>query len=113
MNSSRKLTPRQSQEFQSPKTAYIVRQLKRQQEITTLQKVYGKKFVQISIAVAEQEQWQAVLSIIGREKPELSQARREEETRKLINRDRDEFGVDYGQGLINIHVMTKTPSGIL
>lgn len=103
LNLTRSLTHRQAQDFQSPKTAYVIRQLKRRQEVSTLAKVYGKKFIQISIAVSEAEQRQAVLSIIGRERPELSQQQREDEARKLINRDRDESGVDYGQGIINIH----------
>lgn len=103
LNRNRGLPPRQSQEFQSPKTAYIIRQLKRKQEVTTLQKIYGKKFIQISAAVGEEEQCQAVLSIIGREHPELSQSDRDKEARKLIERDREESGVDFGQGTINIH----------
>ncbi len=103
INQLRGLTPRQSQEFQAPKTAYIIRQLKRQQEVTTLSKVYGKKFIQVSIAVSEQEQFLAVLNIVGRERPELSQSQREDEARKLIKRDRDEAGVEYGQGLINVY----------
>lgn len=103
INQLRGLTPRQSQEFQAPRTAYIIRQLKRQQEVTTLSKVYGKKFVQVSIAVSEQEQFLAVLNIVGRERPELSQSQREDVARKLIKRDRDEAGVEYGQGLINVY----------
>lgn len=103
INSAIGLPPRQAQEFQAPKTAYVIRQLKRQQEASTLTKVYGKKFVQVSVAVSENEQQQAVLSIVGRERPELSQSQREEEARKLINRDRDESGVEYGQGLIDVY----------
>lgn len=103
INASRGLSPRHSQEFQAPKTAYIIRQLKRQQEVTTLQKVYGKKFIQVSVVVSEFEQNQSVMSIIGREYPELSQFDRAEKSRKLIARDREESGVDYGQGLINVH----------
>lgn len=102
INTARGLTSRQAQEFQAPKTAYIIRQLKRKQEVATLQKVYGKKFIQVSVAVGEDEQCQTVLSIIGREHPELSQFERENEAKRLINRDREESGVDYGQGLINI-----------
>jgi deoxycytidylate deaminase len=93
----------QAQEYQAPKTAYIIRQLKRQQEVTTLSKIYGKKFVQVSVAVSEEEQRLAVQSIVARERPELSQADRENEARKLIARDRDEAGVDYGQGLIDVY----------
>lgn len=89
LNTSRGHTSRQAQDFQHPKTAYIIRQLKRKQEVSTLQKVYGKKFIQVSIAVGEDEQRQSVLSIIGRERPELSQIQRGEEARKLIARDRE------------------------
>lgn len=97
------LSPEQSHDFQNTRTAYIIRQLKRQQEVATLSKVYGKKFIQVSIAVSEEEQKQSVLSIVGREHPELSQVQREDEARKLINRDREEAGVEYGQGLINVY----------
>ena len=34
-----------------PSTAYIIRQLKRPEEVSKLKKVYGEKFVQISVAL--------------------------------------------------------------
>lgn len=94
---------RERRELQAYKVAYIVRQLKRQQEGSLLAKVYGKKFVQVSVSVSEAEQYQVVLNIIGRESPELSQSQREIEARKLIERDKDEAGSTYGQGLINVY----------
>ena len=102
LNLNRGLSQRHSQEFQAPRTAYIIRQLKRKQEVTTLQKIYGKKFVQISVAVGEEEQCQAVLSIIGREHPNFL-IRKRQRSKKIIERDREESGVDFGQGTINIH----------
>ncbi|WP_406735906.1 anti-phage dCTP deaminase [Thioclava sp. GXIMD4215] len=88
---------------QAEKTAFIIRQLKRPAEIALLNKVYGKKFIQISIAVSEEDQLQSVLNIIGRESPEFSQVKREEAARRLIGQDREETGVDYGQSTTNAH----------
>lgn len=103
LNNTRGFSSRSSREFQYPKSAFIIRQLKIKQEVETLKKVYGEKFVQISISVGEEEQWQSVLSIVGREQPALSQREREDDARKLIAQDREESGFDHGQSIINIH----------
>ncbi|WP_160144630.1 deaminase [Pseudogemmobacter humi] len=102
-NKPRELNAKNARIFQASKKAYIVRQLKRKQEADLLSKVYGKKFVQISIAVSEGDQFQSVLSIVGREAPELSQVKRESEARQLIIRDKDEAGSPFGQSLINVY----------
>lgn len=91
-----------SDAYQSQKTAYIVRQIKREQEASLLSKVYGKKFIQVSIASSEEEQEHSVLSIIGREKPEISQTERKAEARRLIDRDKEEAEIEFGQGVINV-----------
>lgn len=103
LNEARGLKGKQAKDFQSPKTAYIVRQLKREQEADLLSKVYGEKFIQVSIAVTEEEQMQSVLSIVARENPELGQLERERKAHELIDRDKQEQNNTHGQGVINIY----------
>ncbi|WP_081285160.1 deaminase [Tritonibacter mobilis] len=102
-NIARGLKGKQAKDFQDGKTAYVIRQLKREQEAALLSKVYGEKFVQISISVSEEEQKQSVLSIVARENPELSQAERERRAQELIDRDREEQNIKHGQGIVNIY----------
>lgn len=94
---------RAAQVFQAESRAYIIGQLKRRQEATLLSKVYGRKFVQVSIVVSESEQLESVLHIVGRERPELAQTKRLEEARKLIDRDKEEAGIDFGQNLLGVY----------
>lgn len=102
-NEARGLKGKQAKDFQDVKTAYVIRQLKREQEAALLSKIYGEKFVQISISVSEEEQKQSVLSIVARENPELSQSEREHRAQELIDRDREEQNIKHGQGIVNIY----------
>ncbi|WP_304619859.1 anti-phage dCTP deaminase [Paracoccus sediminilitoris] len=89
--------------IQSNGSAYIVRQLKRSQEIELLRKVYGEKFIQISISADEAEQFTAVQGIIGKEEPHLLQHEREHNARDLIHRDKDESQVTFGQRMLDTY----------
>lgn len=93
------------QDLPAQKTAYIIRQLKRKEEIELLERVYGKQFIQISIS---QEKSSRVSNIAQRalvEQPDLDNEARLELARKLVSRDeneeQDEDGnkIEFGQKL--------------
>lgn len=83
--------------------AFIVRQLKRTQEIELLRKIYGDKFVQISISAEDAEQFVAVQGIIGKEDPYLPQHEREARARDLIHRDKNEALEAFGQRMLDTY----------
>lgn len=80
-------------------SAYIVRQLKRTEEIRTLSRIYGNRFLQVSISIGEREQEQAVRSIVAKESPNLSDIEVAAEVRRLILADQNEEGEAFGQRL--------------
>lgn len=96
------MSDKHAQLIQSPSTAYIIRQLKRPEEIELLRRVYGRKFIQVSVVVSDQEQYEAALNIVGQENPEKNQVDRENAARRLVQRDRAEAG-DFGQKLIGAY----------
>lgn len=83
-----------------PKTAYIVRQLKRPAEVELLRRVYGKQFVLVSAYGSAEQRKQIIETKLKRTLP-LS-AKPTEISRKaddLMYRDASEDGDDYGQQL--------------
>jgi len=80
-------------------TAYIIRQLKRAEEIRTLSRVYGNRFIQVSASIGEKQQEQAVTSIVTKETPGLSDAQISAEVNRLISVDQNEDNDPFGQRL--------------
>ncbi|MFV1620452.1 anti-phage dCTP deaminase [Phaeobacter sp. JH20_26] len=81
------------------KSAFIVRQLKRVEETRTLAKAYGKRFLQVSVSIGEEQQKQAVRTIVVDENPYLSNEEVEAEVGRLISTDQNEGDDPYGQRL--------------
>lgn len=83
-----------------PSTAYIIRQLKRPDEISLLRKVYGKNFMLIS-AYGSPEQRLKLLEERLRRSPPPSTPANEISSKaiELMSLDADEEGNDYGQRL--------------
>lgn len=71
-----------------PRTAYILTSLKREEEVTLLRDVYGAGFFLIAVYAPEQERSLFL---------QTQHAVPEPEARKLIERDKDESKVPYGQ----------------
>ncbi|MFT4149223.1 MAG: deaminase [Paracoccaceae bacterium] len=88
---------------QVPGRAYIIRQLKRPHEIDILRRVYGRKFIQVSVVVSEAEQLESVASMISRDDPAMGRDEIGEESRRLVARDREEVNIKFGQRLINAY----------
>lgn len=84
-------------------TAFVIRQLKRSQEIELLRKVYGEKFIQVSVSADEAEQLTAVQGIIGKEDPYLPQDERERKARGLIHKDKNEAQETFGQRMLDTY----------
>ena len=80
-------------------TAYIVRQLKRSEEIRTLSRIYGNRFFQVSVSIGEKQQEQTVTSIVSKETPSLSDAEVSTEVNRLISIDQNEDNDPFGQRL--------------
>lgn len=84
------------------RTAYIIRQLKRPEEIEQLSRVYGKMFVQVSVAHDKAGRIARLTEIIRRENPLLNQEAWSSTASAVVLRDEDEKAHDYGQRLKDI-----------
>jgi deoxycytidylate deaminase len=82
-----------------PATAYIIRQLKREQEVEFLRSIYGRRFVQISAIIDRKTQIKAMEAIVIREQPELHGAALNKIVEELFQKDQEEDGNDFGQKL--------------
>ncbi|WP_306131313.1 hypothetical protein [Roseivivax marinus] len=83
-------------------TAYIIRQLKRPEEVSELKKVYGEKFVQISVALDENTRIANLIDKLGIDSPNLTPQQCEDEARRLVSIDNNEKGQKSGQRLSKI-----------
>lgn len=76
-------------------TAYIIRQLKRPEEVTRLRRVYGKQFVLVSAYTAVEERFNRVFERIQRSiSTRATTADIKFETNKILDRDADEDDVN-------------------
>lgn len=78
-------------------TAFIVRQLKRPDEINLLKKIYGGRFIQISANNSQDIRSSVLKDLISREYPEKKPTDVDSFSQKIINDDADEASEDYGQ----------------
>ena len=84
------------------RTAYIVRQLKRLEEVELLRKTYGNKFITVSIVEEKTERESNLKRRIRKENSTMSSFEVESKARTLMHQDEDERNDEYGQRLIDI-----------
>lgn len=78
-----------------PSTAYIIRQLKRPEEVERLRRVYGKQFVLVSAYTAVEERFNRVAERIQRSMPtRTTPAEIKFETSKILDRDANEDDIN-------------------
>ena len=83
-----------------PSTAYIIRQLKRPDEISLLRKVYGKNFVLISAYGSPEQRLKVLEERLRRSLPPSTPSNEiSSKAIELMSLDADEEGNDYGQRL--------------
>ena len=82
-----------------PGTAFIIRQLKRVEEVDYLRSIYGRRFIQISAVIESHNQVKAVESIVSREKSGIHGVELREEVDRLIRVDQGEDKNEFGQRL--------------
>ncbi|MBD3676963.1 MAG: deoxycytidylate deaminase [Rhodobacteraceae bacterium] len=70
-----------------PKQAYVIRQLKRVDEVELLRQVYGDKFIQISVSLDRESRVQNLVTKLARDNPHMRHAECEEKARHLIQVD--------------------------
>ncbi|MFU1605724.1 anti-phage dCTP deaminase [Sulfitobacter pontiacus] len=87
----------------APDTAYIIRQLKHPAEIKALKKVYGEKFVQISVALDEQTRVRNLANRFGMEASGISPVECETIARELVATDNNEKSHPHGQRISKIY----------
>jgi deoxycytidylate deaminase len=85
-----------------PKTAYIIRQLKREDEVELLRSVYGAKFLQISVSLDKDARIENLTNKLSKEHPGLSADACEKSARDLVATDEHQLNEDgsdtsYGQ----------------
>lgn len=82
-----------------PGQAYIIRQLKRREEVKLLRRVYGQKFVQVSVTLDKDARIRNLINKLSRDHPAMKNADCEIEARRLVDVDEGEADTDYGQQL--------------
>lgn len=85
-----------------PKKAYIIRQLKRRDEIELLRKVYGDKFIQISVSLEKECRVRNLITKLGKDHPDMRPPECEAKARELIEVDEHEEETDFGQEVRDI-----------
>lgn len=84
-------------------TAYIVRQFKLPQEIELLRRTYGRKFVQISVFLDQEERKKCLVkSIQGFNSARVSKTEAERQALELMEIDSNEKEEEYGQRISNV-----------
>lgn len=84
-------------------TAYIIRQLKREEEISLLRAVYGRKFVQVSIySDPDERRRQLMKKIKGFGTEIVEDDKAEKEAIDLIARDHNEVAEIFGQRVSDV-----------
>ncbi|PDS43173.1 deoxycytidylate deaminase [Rhizobium anhuiense] len=84
-------------------TAYIVRQLKREEEITLLREVYGRKFIQVSVfSDKDERRRQLIKKIKGHGTGIVEEDDAEKEAIDLIAQDHNEVDEAYGQRVSDV-----------
>ncbi|MGJ8604285.1 MAG: anti-phage dCTP deaminase [Marivita sp.] len=82
-----------------PSNAYIIRQLKREEEIALLKRIYGRMFIQVSITTSDASQQMRVSQIVATENPSLMLDQQKDIAAKLIQTDQNEDNDKFGQRL--------------
>jgi deoxycytidylate deaminase len=80
-----------------PKMAYVIRQLKRHDEIQLLRKVYGDKFIQISVSLDKEARIANLINRMSTDHPGMKHSECDREARALIEVDEHEENTDFGQ----------------
>ena len=85
-----------------PKTAYIIRQLKREDEVDLLRSVYGAKFLQVSISLDKDTRIENLTNKLSKDHPSLLEGACEKNARELVTTDEHQLDEDgrntsYGQ----------------
>lgn len=77
--------------------AFIIRQLKRPEEVSLLKRVFGEQFIQISANNEEKTRTAVLNNIIFKEYPEKSPQEVDNFSRIIIDDDANEYNKEYGQ----------------
>lgn len=89
-----------NEETPLPKQAYIIRQLKRPEEVSLLRSIYGRQFIQISVHAPEDYRVRRITVKESQSKKGLgSNAESEGAAHSLVKRDEIEGKVGFGQKL--------------
>ncbi|WHQ44347.1 anti-phage dCTP deaminase [Alcaligenes faecalis] len=78
-------------------TAFIIRQLKRPEEVKLLKEIYGGRFIQISANNSQDTRLSVLKDLTSKEYPEKPPVDVDLFAQKIINDDADEASEDYGQ----------------
>lgn len=82
--------------------AYVIRQLKRKEEVDLLRKVYGRKFIQISVSLNALNRSKTLSRQIAARNPHLDQRACDDAAHALIERDQNESETLHGQRVSEI-----------
>lgn len=82
--------------------AYVIRQLKRPEEVHLLRKVYGRKFIQISVSLDTNERINRITKSISSKNPNLDPKGARDAAKALVERDYNEQAVPHGQRIEDV-----------
>ena len=85
-----------------PRTAYILDQLKRPEEVDLLGKVYGPRFLQVSVTAALEDRMEALKARTRDDEPQIPDNEVEQKARELVAADQAEEAEPYGQRISEI-----------
>lgn len=79
------------------RVAYVIRQLKREEEVKLLRRVYGRKFIQISVQSSQKERTKSLERMIAQSSPDLTPQQCIDAARELVDLDMFERTDPHGQ----------------
>lgn len=89
-------------DYKLDSVCYLLRQLKRPEEVEVLQRTYGKNFLQVSVTEDKQQRLNNLSKRLRREHPGKSDSECEAEARDLVGIDENEDDDPYGQKISKI-----------
>jgi deoxycytidylate deaminase len=89
-----------------PRTAYVIDSVKRPAEVTQLRQIYGDHLLVIGLQASTDSRTKELLDRIRPQRASATQEKLEDSVRKLIRRDLEEPGDDYGQNTLQTFPMS-------
>lgn len=103
LDQNKNLSDEEIKSLPSQGTAYLIRQFKRPEEIEMMRRVYGRKFIQISVFLDSEERKKSLMKSISEyDSKQISKADCETQAIQLMAIDQNEEKEHYGQRITDV-----------